>query len=135
MHIHHIAIAVEDLDGALAFYRDALGAKVSERREVPAEGVEVAFLPLGESEIELLRPLDPENSIGRFIEKRGEGIHHICMVVEDIDTAVTRLVDQGARMATEIRSHPDGTRYAFVHPKSTHGVLLELYEEPAGKDE
>ena len=133
MHIHHIAIAVEDLDSALTFYRDALGAEVNDRREIPAEGVEVAFLPLGEAEIELLRPLDPGNSIGRFIEKRGEGIHHICLLVDNIEAAVTQLVNQGARMATEVRSHADGTRYAFVHPKSTHGVLLELYEEPLGE--
>ncbi len=133
MHLHHIAIAVEDLDSALTFYRDALGAEVNDRREIPAEGVEVAFLPLGEAEIELLRPLDPGNSIGRFIEKRGEGIHHICLLVDNVEAVVTQLVNQGARMATEVRSHADGTRYAFVHPKSTHGVLLELYEEPLGE--
>lgn len=130
MQIHHIAIAVKDLDGALAFYRDALGIDVSERRDVPTEGVEIAFLPVGDSELELLQPLDPANSIGRFLEKRGEGIHHICVLVEDIEAAVTRMQDEGARMATEVRSHPNGTRYAFVHPKSTHGVLMELYEEP-----
>jgi methylmalonyl-CoA/ethylmalonyl-CoA epimerase len=131
MQIHHIAIAVEDLDDALAFYRDALGITVTERREVASEGVEVAFLPVGDSELELLRPLDPENSIGRFVAKRGEGIHHVCMVVEDIEAAVARLEAEGARMATEIRSHPDGTQYAFVHPKSAHGVLMELYQKPA----
>ena len=130
MHIHHIAIAVEDLDKALTFYRDALGSVASERREVPDEGVEIAFLPMGESEIELLRPLEPDNNIGRFIAKRGEGIHHICLLVDNIEVAVERLENQGAHMATEIRSHPDGTRYAFVHPKSAQGVLMELYEEP-----
>ena len=130
MQIHHIAVAVKDLDAALTFYRDALGIEVSERREIPAEGVEVAFLPVGDSELELLQPLDPANSIGRFLGKRGEGIHHVCMLVEDIAAAVTRMEGEGARMATEVRSHPDGTRYAFVHPKSTHGVLMELYEKP-----
>lgn len=130
MHIHHIAIVVKDLDAALEFYRDALGVEVTGRREVPAEGVEIAFLPTGESELELLRPLDPENSIGRFIEKRGEGIHHICMQTDDIDAAVARIEESGGRMATEIREHPDGTRYAFVHPKSARGVLMELYQVP-----
>lgn len=130
MKIHHIAIAVEDLDEALDFYQHALGATVVERRSVPAEGVEIAFLPIGDSEIELLEPLDSENSIGRFLTKRGEGIHHMCLLVENISAAVAQLTDHGARMATEIRSHPDGTRYAFVHPKSTRGVLLELYEKP-----
>ena len=130
MQIHHIAIAVKDLDGALGFYRDALGAAVGERREVPAEGVEIAFLPMGDAELELLKPLDPDNSIGRFLEKRGEGIHHVCVLVDDIEATAARLTSEGARMATEVRTHPDGTRYAFVHPKSTHGVLLELYETP-----
>jgi methylmalonyl-CoA/ethylmalonyl-CoA epimerase len=131
MHIHHIAVAVENLDDALVFYRDAMGIAVTERRNVEAEGVEIAFLPMGESELELLQPLDANNSIGRFLAKRGEGIHHICVQVEDIEAAVNRLESEGARMATEIRSHPDGTRYAFVHPKSAHGVLMELYQKPA----
>lgn len=130
MKIHHIAIAVEDLDDALSFYRDALRAEVSERRDVPDEGVEIAFLPMGTSEIELLRPLDPENTIGRFLEKRGEGIHHVCLAVKDIQATIERLKAGGASLATEIRSHPDGTHYAFVHPKSARGVLIELYEEP-----
>jgi methylmalonyl-CoA/ethylmalonyl-CoA epimerase len=128
MQIHHIAIAVEDLDKALNFYRDALGLGITARKHVPAEGVEIAFLPAGDAEIELLRPLDPDNSIGRFIAKRGEGIHHICLQVDDIAAAVSRLEGQGAHMATEIRAHPDGTRYAFVHPRSANGVLTELYE-------
>jgi len=131
MKIHHIAVAVSDLDDALRFYHDALGLSVSQRREVPAEGVEIAFLPAGESEIELLRPLDPENSIGKSIEKRGEGIHHICLLVEDIAAAVAQMQAAGARLAQDIRQHPDGTQYAFVHPKSTHGVLIELYQRPA----
>lgn len=129
MRIHHIGIAVQDLDSALEFYRGSLGMQVTERVEVPAEGVEIAFLPVGESEIELLRPLDKENSIGRFLANRGEGVHHICLQVDDIEAVVKNLTDEDAVMATEIRSHPDGMRYVFVHPKSTHGVLLELYEE------
>ena len=131
MHIHHVAITVKDLDAALDFYRDALGLEVTERHEVPAEGVEIAFLPTGEAELELLRPLDSENSIGRFIEKRGEGIHHICIHVEDIEAKVAQIKVAGGRMATEIRQHDNGTRYAFVHPKSARGVLMELYETPS----
>lgn len=128
MRIHHIAIAITDLDKALTFYRDALGIQVTERKEVPAEGVEIVILPAGESEIELLRPLDQDNSIGRFITNRGEGIHHICLEVKDIESAISHLEAQGAQMVTEVRSHADGTRYAFVHPRSAHGVLIELYE-------
>ncbi len=130
MKLHHVAIVVEDLDAALQFYEQALGLEVAGRREVPAEGVEIAFMPTGEAELELMRPLNPENAIGQFLAKRGEGIHHICLLVEDIEAAVQRLQVQGARMATEIRSHPDGTRYAFVHPKSACGVLIELYQKP-----
>jgi methylmalonyl-CoA epimerase len=130
MRIDHVAIAVKDLDDALAFYRDALGLEVTGRREVPAEGVEIAFLPTDDTEIELLTPLDPENSIGRFLEKRGEGIHHLCVGVEDIEAAVAQLKDEGARVLSEIKSHADGTRYVFIHPKSTHGVLMELYQKP-----
>jgi methylmalonyl-CoA epimerase len=130
MHVHHIAIAVQDLDAALPFYSDALGMVLGERHTVPEEGVEVAILPVGDSEIELLEPLDPGNSIGRFLEKRGEGIHHICILVDDIEATIEQLVQTGAQMATEVREHPNGTRYAFVHPKSSHGVLLELYEQP-----
>lgn len=130
MRIDHVAIAVKDLDDALAFYRDALGLEVTGRREVPEEGVEIAFLPTDDTEIELISPLDPENSIGRFLEKRGEGIHHLCVGVEDIEAAVAQLQEEGARVLSEIKSHADGTRYVFVHPKSTHGVLMELYQKP-----
>ena len=130
MQIHHIALAVQDLDATLEFYRDALGAELTERREVPTEGVEIAFLPMGETELELLSPLDEESGMARFLQKRGEGIHHLCLKVLDIEAKIAQLEENGAHMATEIRSHPDGTRYAFVHPKSTHGVLMELYQEP-----
>ncbi len=127
--IHHIAIAVRDLDTALAFYCDGLGLTLTERREVPEEGVEIAFLPAGEAEIELLRPLDEESGVARFIEKRGEGLHHICLKVTDIEAAAERLRQSGARLLSEEpRVDVHGVRYLFVHPKSAHGVLLELYE-------
>ena len=127
--LHHIAIAVHDLDAALAFYRDGLGLEVTERRQVDQEGVEIAFLPAGEGEIELLRPLDDNSGVARFLEKRGEGLHHICLAVEDIEAAMERLRAAGARMLSkEPRVNVEGTRYVFVHPRSAHGVLLELYE-------
>jgi len=127
--IHHIAIAVRDLDAALALYRDGLGLEVTERREVPEEGVEIAFLPAGEAEIELLRPLSDEGGIARFLEKRGEGLHHICIQVEDIEAAMAQAQAAGAQLLSEEpKVGAGGTRYVFIHPKSTHGVLLELYE-------
>jgi len=127
--IHHIAIAVRDMDAALAFYRDTLGLEMTERRKVSEEGVEIAFLPAGEGEIELVRPLDGESGVARFLEKRGEGLHHVCLAVEDVEAAMERLRAAGARLLNnEPRVNVHGTRYAFVHPRSTHGVLLELYE-------
>lgn len=127
--IHHIAIVVRDMDAALAFYRDALGLEMTERREAPEEGVEIAFLPAGEGEIELLRPLSDEGGIARFLEKRGEGLHHVCLAVADVEAAMERLRAAGAQLLSEEpRVNVHGTRYVFVHPKSAHGVLLELYE-------
>jgi len=130
--IHHIAIAVHDLQAALDFYRDALGLEVTERREVTEEGVEIAFLPAGEGEIELLQPLNEASSVAQFLERRGEGLHHICLAVDDVEAAMERLRAAGARLLSEEpRVNVHGTRYVFVHPKSAHGVLLELYEVPA----
>lgn len=129
--IDHVAIIVRNLDEALAFYRDALGLDVTERRDVPEEGVEVASLPLAQSRIELVRPLSDEGGVARFLEKRGEGLHHICLVVDNIVEAMEQLRESGADLITEEpQVGTDGTRYVFIHPKSAHGVLLELYEEP-----
>ncbi len=129
LSVHHIAIVVRDLEAALAFYRDALGLEMSGRRAVPEEGVEIAFLPAGETEIELLRPLDPESGVARFLEKRGEGLHHICLQVDNIAAAMEQLRAAGATLLSEEpRVGADGTRYVFIHPKSACGVLLELYE-------
>jgi methylmalonyl-CoA epimerase len=130
--MHHAAIVVKDIDEALRFYRDALGLELEERRRVEAEDVEIAFLPLGESEIELLSPLSSDSGVARFLEKRGEGLHHICLAVDDIDAAMGRLEQAGAEvLSEEPQLGTDGTRYLFVHPKSAHGVLIELYEEDA----
>jgi len=135
LSIHHVAVVVRDLERALTFYRDALGLEVTERREVQEEGVEIAFLPTAAGEIELLRPLDDQSGVARFLKKRGEGVHHICLVVDDIEAAMERLRAAGARvLSEEPRRHTDGTRYVFIHPKSAHGVLLELYEVSDSSD-
>jgi methylmalonyl-CoA/ethylmalonyl-CoA epimerase len=133
--IHHIAIVVHDLDQALAFYRDALGLELVDRRPLPEEGVEIAFLPAGEAEIELLQPLTDEGGVARFLQKRGEGLHHICLAVDDapggLEAVMGRLEAVGARvLSEEPQVSADGTRYVFIHPKSAHGVLIELYETP-----
>ncbi len=129
--IDHIAIVVENLDAALAFYRDMLGIQPSEVIDFAREGVKIAFLPLGGpdgSQIELLEPTDPTTGVGRFLEKRGEGMHHICLEVPDIDQALSELQSAGAQLLdTSPRPTAEG-RGIFLHPKGTHGVLLELIQ-------
>jgi methylmalonyl-CoA/ethylmalonyl-CoA epimerase len=132
-HIEHIAIVVQDLDTALKVYRDALGLPLLQVEDVPAETVKVAFLELpGEGgHIELVQPTDGESGIARFLAKRGEGIHHICFRVDDINAAVAHLIADGLHVIEqEPRVGRHGQKYAFVHPKSTHGVLIELYQVP-----
>ena len=129
--INHVAIVVDNLEGALAFWRDALGLPLAKTEANPGESVDLAFLPVGDSEIELLYPTDPESGIGKYLAKKGPGMHHVCIEVDDIEAAIRRLVDHGAEMINDTpRLRPDGTRYAFVHPKSGFGVLVELYETP-----
>lgn len=130
--IDHVAIIVRNIEKALAFYRDTLGIAPGAIKEVPTEQVRIAFLPMGGpggSEIELIEPLTPDSSLSRFLEKRGEGLHHICLEVDDIDAALaemqargTAVLDQQPRLAAEGRA-------IFLHPKGTHGVLLELIEK------
>ena len=129
--IDHIAVVVQSLDAALAFYRDMLGIQPSQVIDFPREGVKIAFLPLGGpggSEIELLEPTDPNTGVGRFLHKRGEGMHHICLEVADIDQALAELQAAGAELLdTAPRPTAEG-RGIFLHPKGTHGVLLELIQ-------
>jgi methylmalonyl-CoA epimerase len=128
--IDHIGIAVQSLDKALEFYRDAVGLEPKGFVTVPQEKVRVAMLPAGEPRIELLEATAEDSPIARFLAKRGEGLHHIAMKVPDLEAAVTRLKAGGSRLVTEsIQAGAEGYRYVFVHPKSAHGVLLELIEE------
>ncbi len=128
--IDHIGIAVESLDKALKFYRDAVGLQPKDLVTVPQEKVRVAMLPAGEPRIELLEATAEDSPIARFLAKRGEGLHHIALKVPDLKAAVTRLKKAGSRLVTEeIQTGAEGYRYVFVHPKSANGVLLELIEE------
>lgn len=129
--IDHIAIAVRDLDAALRLYRDMLGITPSVIKDVPSEGVRIAFLPVSGSDgtkIELIQPLDPANSIGRFIEKHGEGQHHICLAVADIDAALQELVAAGAPVLDTVPRIAGEGRAVFLHPKGASGVLIELIQ-------
>ena len=129
--IDHVAIVVRDLDASLRFYRDMLGIVPSRILDFPRESVKIAFLPLGGpggSEIELLEPTSAETGVARFLEKRGEGLHHICLEVEDIERALSELQAAGAPLLdTTPRPTAEG-RGIFIHPKGTSGVLLELVQ-------
>jgi methylmalonyl-CoA epimerase len=130
--IDHVAIIVRNIEQALTFYRDTLGIQPREIKDVPSEQVRIAFLPLGGpggSEIELIEPTTPDSSLSRFLEKRGEGLHHICLEVENIELALRDMREKGAPVLdTEPRIAAEG-RAIFLHPKGTNGVLLELLEK------
>jgi LAO/AO transport system kinase len=126
--IVHLGVAVKSIEAALGFYEGQLGMQVALRETVPHEKVNVAMLPAGGPNIELLEPTDPESVIGRFLAKRGEGLHHVALRVPDLNAAVERLRKAGARLLNEPQTGAGGHRYVFVHPASTGGVLLELIE-------
>ena len=131
LRVDHVALLVEDIDQTLAFWRDALGMKLSHIDDNPAEQSRVAFLPLGDSEIELVQPTTTDSGLARYLEKRGPGMHHVCLEVDDIEAMLARLKEKGVRLINETpASNADGKKYAFIHPKSAYGVLVELYELP-----
>jgi methylmalonyl-CoA/ethylmalonyl-CoA epimerase len=133
--LDHIGIAVANLEEALAFYRDALGLEVSAPGDVPTERVRVTFVPVGEPALELLEPTTPDSVVARFLARRGPGIHHITLLVDDLAAVLERLKERGVRLLDETpRAGAHGSRVAFVHPSSTHGVLVELKQAaPTGE--
>ena len=144
--IDHLAIVVRSIEEALQTYEVALGLELTDVKEVPEQAVKVAFLPVGESEIELVEPLATDilrpssvqastklstgSGVARFLEKRGEGLHHVCFEVDDIEAALQDLAAKGIRLIDEQPRQGAHGRVAFLHPKSTHGVLIELIEKP-----
>lgn len=129
MKVDHIGIATRKLDEALALWQDALGLEVDSTEEVIEQGVRVAMLAIGETHIELLEPLSPNSPVGKFLEKRGPGIHHIAVRVPDIRAALAQLKEKGTRLIDETpRLGAGGCLVAFVHPSSANGVLLELVQ-------
>jgi len=127
--IDHIAIVVEDIDAALDFWRDTLGLELDHVEEVPEQKSIVAFLPSGGSEVELVKPTTDDSGVARYLQKRGPGMHHICFEVDDIEAVLARLKEKGVRLINETPlTGSRGQKIAFVHPESTHGVLVELYE-------
>jgi methylmalonyl-CoA/ethylmalonyl-CoA epimerase len=131
--IDHVAVVVEDIEKANAFYRDALGLDLSHVEEVESQGVKVAFFPLGDSEIELVEPTTDDSGVARYLAGRGPGIHHICLEVDDIAATLADLKARGVELINEQPVPGSGGRQiAFVHPRSTSGVLIELYEPGPG---
>jgi methylmalonyl-CoA/ethylmalonyl-CoA epimerase len=129
--IHHIAILVEDIDASLKFWHETLGIEPSRIGDIPQEASRIAVLPLGETEIELVQPTTSDSGLSRFLEKRGPGMHHLCFEVSDLQSLLLQLKAKGVQLINEQPSiGENGTLYAFIHPKSTNGVLLELYQLP-----
>lgn len=129
--IDHIAIVVEDIDAALGFWRDTLGLPLDQIMDIPEQQSIVAFLPSGESEVELVKPTG-DSGAARFLQKRGPGMHHICFEVDDVQAFLLKLIKKGVRLINETpQVGADGKKMAFIHPESTHGVLVELYELPS----
>ena len=126
--INHVAIVVRDIDASLDFWVKAFGLRLDHVEDVPSQASKVAFLPLGESEVELVQPTSMDSGIAAYLEKRGEGMHHLCIEVEDIDAALAHLKALDVRL---INTEPEvlpGRKMAFIHPKAANGVLIELYQ-------
>ena len=126
--INHVAIVVEDIDSALHFWRDQLGLSLDHIEDVPSQASKVAFLTVGDSEVELVEPTDPESGLAKYLAKRSEGMHHLCVEVDNIEVMLQQLKQKGVRLINQDPLDLPGRRMAFIHPKSTNGVLLELYE-------
>lgn len=127
--VDHIGVAVKSIEEAKRIYQDILGLKIAEVEEVAEQKVKVAFIPVGKSEVELLESTSPDGPVAKFIEARGEGLQHIAFRVKNIDSALQELKDKGVRLIDQTpRNGAGGTKIAFIHPKETGGVLIELTE-------
>ena len=130
--IDHIGVAVEDIDAALGLYRDSFGMELAHREKVESQGVEAVLLDVGDGHVELLAPLGPDTPVGKFMAKNGAGLHHVAYAVDDIDAALEKLAAAGLQLIdSEPRVGIRDSRVAFLHPRSTGGVLTEIVE-PAG---
>ena len=131
--INHVAIVVRDIDESLKFWESALGLKLHHIEDVTSQASQVAFIPVGDSEIELVQPTTEDSGMAVYLEKRGEGLHHLCIEVDDIEGKMQELKDAGVRLVNETPQVLPGRKMAFIHPKSASGVLVELYEITAEK--
>jgi len=129
--VDHIAVVVADIESSLGFWRDALGLELAHIEDVPDQKSLVAFLPVGESEIELVRPTTDDSGVAKYLQKRGPGMHHISLEVDDIEGMLAQLKAKGVRLINETPVlGAGGKQIAFIHPESTSGVLVELYQQP-----
>jgi methylmalonyl-CoA epimerase len=127
--IDHVGVAVEDIDAALAIYRDTLGMALVHRETVSEQGVDAALLDVGDSHVELLQPLGPDTAVGKFLARRGPGLHHVAYRVESVEETMQALITAGVRLIDERpRTGIRGSQVAFIHPSSTGGVLTEIVE-------
>lgn len=126
--INHLAIVVANMDEAIRFWRDSLGLKLDRIENVPEQKSEVAFFPVGDGEVELVRPTEDHTGLAKYLETHGPGMHHLCFEVEDIENSLLELKEKGVKLINEKPLIMEGRKAAFIHPKSTGGVLLELYE-------
>ena len=130
--IDHVGVAVEDLDSALALYEGIFGMPVAHRETVSDQGVEAVLLDVGDGHVELLRPLGEDTAVGRFLARRGPGLHHVAYRVDDIDAALAQLREQGVELIdSEPRTGIRASRVAFLHPRATGGILTEIVEPAA----
>ncbi len=130
--VHHVAIVVRDLEVALGFYRDRMRLPVELVLPIESDGVRIAFLPVGESKIELVQPTDPSTGVARFLDSRGEGFHHVCLEVADVAAELSRLAGEGVELIDSAPRRGAEGPVAFIHPRSCHGVLVELIEARGG---
>lgn len=126
--INHVAIVVRDIEESLKFWEEQLGLKLDHIEVVPTQHSRVAFIPVGDSEVELVQPTSSDSGLAAYLEKRGEGMHHICFEVDDIDAKLTELKEKGVRLINETAEVLPGRKMAFIHPKAGNGVLIELYQ-------
>ena len=132
--INHVALAVDNIDEAAKFYQNCLGLELTGIETVSAQKTKVGFFKIGASSIELVQPAEPDSPLHKFLETRGQGLHHICFEVDDIEAEIEKLLEKGATMIDQKpRSGAHNSRVAFMHPKSSSGVLIELVELPKGK--
>jgi methylmalonyl-CoA/ethylmalonyl-CoA epimerase len=127
--VHHVGIVVRDIEQAMGFWRDVLGLELHTLRTMDDQGVRAALLAIGDSEIELLEPVVTDNGVARYLERKGEGLHHICFEVDDIEASLAELAAQGVELIDRTPRQGAEGRVAFIHPRAAHGVLIELVQK------